>query len=300
MIHPFYKSKNRDFTLVLGDCLEVLGKFDFAFDLVFADPPYFLSSGGISVQAGRRVCVDKGIWDKPRGREAERAFTYAWLKAVRDKLAPDGTIWISGTFHNIFLVAEALEALGFRLLNAVTWQKTNPPPNLSCRCLTHATETILWARKSAKIPHRYNYELMRAIAGGRQLTDIWHLPAIAPWEKANGVKHPTQKPLAVLVRLLLAATAPNSWVLDPFCGSGTTGVAANVLGRRFLGIDSEPAYLQLARARREALNQPGAAEQLRARVAGFEASMLTLEEIVKQEKAPPTARETDALYVQID
>ena len=143
MIHPFYKSKNRDFTLVLGDCLEVLGKFDFAFDLVFADPPYFLSSGGISVQAGRRVCVDKGIWDKPRGREAERAFTYAWLKAVRDKLAPDGTIWISGTFHNIFLVAEALEALGFRLLNAVTWQKTNPPPNLSCRCFTHTTDRHL-------------------------------------------------------------------------------------------------------------------------------------------------------------
>ena len=260
----WYTSANRDFALVHGECVETLRAFDFEFDMAFADPPYFLSDGGISVQAGKRVCVDKGTWDKPRGREAERAFTRAWLGAVRDKLAPHGTVWVSGTFHNIFLVAEALEDLGFRLLNAVVWEKSNPPPNLSCRCFTHASEIVLWARKSAKVPHRYNYEAMRAIAGGRQMRDVWRLPAIAPWEKVGGVKHPTQKPLSLLARILLACTRPGDWVLDPFCGSGTTGIAASLFGRRFLGIDLEADFLRLARARREALDAPGAkAETLR-------------------------------------
>ena len=280
----FYKSASRDFTLVRGDCVEVLRGFDFAFDLAFADPPYFLSSGGISVQAGQQVCVDKGDWDKPRGRETERRFTRAWLAAVRDKLAPEGTLWVSGTFHNIFLVAEEMEALGFRLLNAVTWQKTNPPPNLSCRVLTHSAEIVLWARKFPKVPHRYNYELLHAIAGGKQMRDVWALPAIAPWEKVRGVKHPTQKPLALLVRLLLAATAPNAWVLDPFCGSGTTGIAANLLGRRFLGIDRETEYLALARTRREAIDALGAATAMRARIPGFTTSTMTLEELLAHER----------------
>ena len=267
---PCYRSRNRDFTLVQGDCREVLGAFDFRFDLAFADPPYFLSDGGISVQSGRRVCVDKGAWDAPPGREAERAFTLAWLAAVRDKLTPQGTLWVSGTYHNAFLLADCLERLGFHLLNAVTWVKTNPPPNLSCRVLTHASELILWARRHPRVPHRYNYALLRAIAGGRQMRDVWPLPAIHPWEKVGGRKHPTQKPLALLARLLLAATAPHDWVLDPFCGSGTTGVAASLLGRRFLGIDLSADYLALARARREALDAPGAPARLRARLDGFQ------------------------------
>lgn len=286
----FYRSPDRDFTLVLGDCLKVLEAFDFAFDLVFADPPYFLSSGGISVQSGRRVCVDKGAWDKPRGAAAERAFTRAWLSAVRDKLTPGGTVWVSGTFHNIFLVADVLRELGFKLLNAVTWEKTNPPPNLSCRCLTHASEVILWARKSPTVPHRYNYDVMRAIAGGRQMRDVWRLPAIAPWEKAAG-KHPTQKPLALLVRLLLAATAPNDWVLDPFCGSGTAGIAATLLHRRFLGIDLSEDYLRMARDRREALEPLGAAERMRARIAGFQSPHQLSELLSCQTSLPTELRE---------
>lgn len=268
-MEPFYRSSNRDFTLAHGDCLDVLGSFSFAFDLVFADPPYFLSSGGISVQAGKRVCVDKGAWDKPLGPVAERAFTRAWLAAVRDKLAPSGTLWVSGTFHNIFLVADVLRELGFKLLNAVTWAKTNPPPNLACRCLTHSTEIILWARKHPHIPHRFNYETLRAIAGGRQMRDLWVLPAIAPWEKAFG-KHPTQKPLSLLVRILLAASAPGARVLDPFCGSGTTGIAATLLGRRFLGIDVSEPYLRMAQRRREALDAPGEADRIRSKLAGFQ------------------------------
>lgn len=286
----WYKSPERDFTLTLGDCVKVLNNFDFEFDTVFADPPYFLSSGGISVQAGKCVCVDKGNWDKPLGHENERAFTHTWLAAIRDHLAPEGTIWVSGTFHNIFLVADVLKELSFRILNAVTWVKRNPPPNLSCRYLTHSTEIILWARKFPKIPHRYNYDILRAIAGGKQMRDVWELPSIAPWEKVAGEKHPTQKPLALLVRLLLASTAPHAWVLDPFCGSGTTGIAANLLGRRFLGIDLDAHYLTLAQTRREVLAQPGAAEATRARLAGFERSTQTLETILAKERGEEVFR----------
>lgn len=266
---PFYRSRERDFTVVCGDCLEVLNAFEFQFDMVFADPPYFLSGGGISVQAGRRVCVDKGTWDKPRGVEEERRFTLAWLSAVRRKLTPAGTIWVSGTFHNIFLVAECLEALGFKILNAVTWVKSNPPPNLSCRVFTHASEIVLWARRERKVPHRYNYEVMRALAGNHQMRDVWVLPAIRPWEKVAGQKHPTQKPLALLVRVLLASTISGDWVLDPFCGSGTTGVAANLIGRRFLGVDLSEEYLTLARSRRTTIEAPRAMKAMRARLDGF-------------------------------
>lgn len=285
----FYKSPNRDFTLVEGDTLAVLPAFGFEFDMIFADPPYFLSNGGISVHAGRQVCVDKGPWDKSPGRAAERAFTRAWLAAAREKLAPNGTIWISGTFHNIFIVAQLLEELGFRLLNAVTWEKTNPPPNLSRRVLTHATEILLWARKFPKIPHRYNYETLRAIAGGKQMRDLWRLPAIAPWEKTNGAKHPTQKPLSLLTRILLSCTKPNDWILDPFCGSATTGIAANLLGRRFLGIDADPGFLRLARARRAAIDAPLARQTLRRRIQGFQ-SPSQLETILEQENPSPSNR----------
>ncbi len=267
----FYKSPNHDFTVVQGDCIETLRTFDFQFNMVFADPPYFLSNGGISIQAGKKVCVNKGDWDKSHGRDAERAFTTAWLSAVREKMAPNGTIWISGTYHNSFILAETLEVLGFKLLNAVTWVKTNPPPNLACRCLTHSSEVVLWARKSAKVPHRYNYEIMRKIAGNKQMRDVWELPAIAPWEKVFG-KHPTQKPLALLVRLLLASTARHDWVLDPFCGSGTTGIATSLLGRKFLGIDLSAEFLSVARLRREELEQPKIPECFRRKIAGFQST----------------------------
>ncbi len=254
MIPNFYKSPDRDFTLLQGDCAEVLRSFDFEFDMIFADPPYFLSNDGISVQSGKVVSVNKGDWDRSRGEEENEAFTRAWIAEVRKKLAPAGTIWISGTYHNIFTVAKILKEQGFKILNVVTWAKTNPPPNLSCRYFTHSSEFLVWARKSEKVPHYFNYELMRELNGGTQMRDVWALPAIAPWEKSCG-KHPTQKPLPLLARIVLASTRERAWVLDPFSGSATTGIAANLLNRRFLGIEREIPFLEISRARKiEILN----------------------------------------------
>lgn len=253
MINPYYKSSNRDFTLLHGDCFQLLKKFDFKFNCIFADPPYFLSNGGISVQSGKVVCVDKGDWDKGKSLQEMMDFNMEWLSLCRDKLKDNGTIWISGTYHNIFSVANCLTELGYKILNVITWAKTNPPPNISCRYFTYSTEFIIWARKSEKNAHYFNYDLMKQINGDKQMTDVWHLPAIAPWEKSCG-KHPTQKPLALLSRIIMASTEQGEWVLDPFCGSSTTGIAANLLGRRYLGIEQEQEFAAMSRNRREELN----------------------------------------------
>lgn len=253
MIVPFYKSDNRDFTIVHGDSFEILPQFDFKFDMIFADPPYFLSNGGISYQAGKVVCVDKGDWDKGGTTESIIKFNRNWLSLCRDKLKDNGSIWISGTHHNIFAIANVLTELGYKILNVITWAKTNPPPNISCRYFTFSTEFIIWARKSPKVPHKYNYELMKEINEGKQMTDVWRLPAIGRWEKTCG-KHPTQKPLALLTRIILACTDENDWILDPFSGSATTGIAANLSGRRFLGIEKEFDFVNISKARRDELN----------------------------------------------
>lgn len=253
MIIPFYKSDNRDFTIVHGDCFDVLPQFDFKFDMIFADPPYFLSNGGISYQAGKVVCVDKGDWDKGGSPESIMEFNRQWLSLCREKLKDNGTIWISGTHHNIFSIANVLTELGYKILNVIIWAKTNPPPNISCRFFTYSTEFIIWARKCPKVPHKYNYELMKAINEGKQMTDVWRLPAIARWEKSCG-KHPTQKPLALLTRIILASTDEHDWILDPFAGSSTTGVAASLCCRRFLGIEQEESFASLSRLRRKELD----------------------------------------------
>lgn len=253
MPSAYYKSEDKDFTLLHGDCVELLNSFDFKFDMIFADPPYHLSNGGISVQSGKMVSVNKGDWDKSNGYEADYQFDKRWIAACREKLKSNGTIWISGTYHNIFLVARCLTELGFKILNCITWEKTNPPPNLSCRYFTYSAEYILWARKEQKTPHYFNYELMKEISGGTQMRDVWRLPAIAPWEKSCG-KHPTQKPLCVLSRIIQASTQPGAWILDPFTGGSTTGIAASLLNRRFLGIDQSEKFLEISKARREELN----------------------------------------------
>lgn len=249
MLKLFYKSKLHEFNLVQGDCIDVLSQLDFQFDMIFADPPYFLSNGGISVQSGKQVSVNKGDWDKSQGFEKDNEFNRKWITACREHLKDNGTIWISGTYHNIFSVAQMLNELNFRILNCITWAKTNPPPNLSCKFFTHSTEFILWARKNKKISHYYNYELMKQINGGTQMRDVWQLPAIGRWEKSCG-KHPTQKPLPLLARIIQASTKENDWILDPFCGSSTTGIAANLLNRRYLGIEREKKFLDMSKKRR--------------------------------------------------
>lgn len=249
MIKSYYKSPNRDFTLLQGECIRLMREFDFKFDMIFADPPYFLSNGGISVQSGKVVCVDKGEWDKGGTPEHIDLFNEEWIAECREHLTENGTIWISGTYHNIFSVANKLTQLGFKILNVITWAKTNPPPNISCRYFTYSTEFIIWARKCPKKPHYFNYDLMKLLNENKQMTDVWRLPAIARWEKSQG-KHPTQKPLALLVRIILASTRHGAWILDPFSGSGTTGIAASLTGRRYLGIEREKEYLDLSIRRR--------------------------------------------------
>lgn len=269
MLTSFFKSEDKAFTLLKGDCIDLLNQFDFKFDMIFADPPYFLSNDGISVQSGKMVSVNKGEWDRSNGFEKDNQFNLNWLKACKEHLTDNGTIWISGTFHNIFSVAQMLIELDYKILNCITWAKTNPPPNLSCRYFTHSTEFIIWARKSKKSKHYYNYELMKNINGGKQMKDVWHLPAISPWEKSCG-KHPTQKPLALLTRIILASTHKNDWILDPFTGSSTTGVAANLLNRKFLGIDSQEEFLNISKNRKHEIENIRTCESYRKKLCGFE------------------------------
>jgi site-specific DNA-methyltransferase (adenine-specific) len=268
MLKPYFKSNDKNFYLLQGDTMELLPKFEHKFDMVFADPPYFLSNNGLSIQSGQIVSVNKGKWDKSEGFEYINDFNRKWLTLARDKMKDNATIWISGTYHNIFSIGQILQELDFKILNVITWEKNNPPPNFSCRFFTHSTELIIWARKKEKVPHYYNYELMKQLNGDKQMKDVWKLPAIAPWEKSCN-KHPTQKPLAVLTRLILASTKPNAWILDPFAGSSTTGIAANLLNRRYLGIDQEDEFLEISKNRKLEIENPKTAELYRQKIQGF-------------------------------
>ena len=281
----FFKSLDKIFALLHGDCVKLMKQFDFGFDMIFADPPYFLSNDGISIQSGRPVSVNKGEWDRSRGHGFVDDFNCQWLTEARNKLKENGTIWISGTFHNIYSIAQTLNKLNFKILNAVTWVKTNPPPNLACRCFTHSSEIIIWARKNKNVPHYFNYELMREINDGKQMRDVWNLPAIAQWEKSCG-KHPTQKPLALLARIILASTQANAWILDPFAGSGTTGIAANLLGRKFLGIDREVEFLEMSRRRKEEIEDPSIFEKHKRTIQGFKSQPQPANFLLSEEQAP--------------
>lgn len=254
--------KYPDFIVLQGNCMDKLTEIeDNSIDAIFADPPYFLSNGGISVQSGKQVCVDKGDWDKGGTPEYIYEFNRQWLSLCRPKLKDNGTIWISGTHHNIHIVMRCLQELGYKVLNTITWQKTDPPPNLSCRYFNFSTELIIWARKSEKKPHKFNYEAMKRLNGDKQMTDVWRIPAVGRWEKTCG-KHPTQKPLRLLYRIILASTNEGDTILDPFAGSCTTGIAANLLGRKFIGIDQEQGYLDLGIRRRQEMNDPEKAQEL--------------------------------------
>lgn len=264
MIKPenLYYSAESAFALYYGDCMDLLPSIpNNSCNAIFADPPYFLSNGGISIQSGKVVCVDKGDWDKGGTPEFMNEFNKKWLALCREKLTDDGTIWISGTYHNIFSVANCLTELGYKILNVITWQKSDPPPNLSCRYFNFSTEYIIWARKYQKKSHKFNYDVMKRLNGDKQMTDVWKIPAVGKWEKTCG-KHPTQKPLRLLYRIILASTNEGDTILDPFAGSSTTGIAANLLGRKFIGIDKELAFLELSKNRREEIEDKVFADKL--------------------------------------
>lgn len=249
LLHSYYSDK--DFLLFLGDCKSILADIPAnSFDMIFADPPYFLSSGGITCSGGKMVSVNKASWDTAMRIEEIHKFNREWLEKCQRVLKPNGTIWISGTYHNIYSIGMALQELGYKILNNVTWFKTNPPPNLSCRYFTHSSETILWASKTKKAKHYFNYILMREINGGKQMRDIWELPIINKKEKIHG-KHPTQKPKKLLERIILASTEEGDLILDPFNGSGTTGIVAKELERKYVGIDITSDYLDLTIKRYE-------------------------------------------------
>ncbi len=248
-----FTSDDGRYSLYQGDSLKVMQRFaDQSFDMVFADPPYFLSNGGVTCKSGKMASVDKGDWDRSNGVGDDYAFHMAWLRECRRVLKPSGTIWVSGTHHTIFAIGFAMQNLGFKVLNDIVWYKKNPPPNLSCRYFTHSTETILWARVSESCRHKFNYKTMKELNNGKQMQSLWTIMAPRASEKKEG-RHPTQKPLELLDRILLASTEAGDLVLDPFAGSGTTGVAAARLGRRFVGIELEPEYADLAVRRFKAL-----------------------------------------------
>ncbi len=256
-IETYYDSMN--YKLILGDSFKVLEKIDDeSVDMIFADPPYFLSNDGITCKGGKMVSVNKGSWDKLESNknssiENKHEFNRKWIKLCRRILKPNGSIWISGTFHNIYSIGMALEQEGYKIINNITWQKTNPPPNLACKCFTHSTETILWACKNEKdTKYLYNYKIMKELNEGKQMKDVWSGSLTKPSEKKEG-KHPTQKPRYILEKIIMASTNEDMVILDPFCGSGTTGVEAISQKRKFIGIDINKEYLEITKKRMEKL-----------------------------------------------
>jgi len=252
---PYFK--DGDFTLYKGDCTVLLKDFpDDSVDLIFADPPYTLSNGGFTCQSGRRAPVHKGEWDISSGIDNDFRFHLDWIGECRRILRESGSIWISGTYHSIYSCGFALQKLGFHLLNDVCWFKPNAPPNLSVRYFTASHETLIWARKNKDSRHTFNYRVLKngtwpedeLKKPDRQMRTVWSIPSPRHAEKRFG-SHPTQKPCALLRRIILACSHEQDLVLDPFTGSSTTGLAALASGRKFIGIDREARYLDLSIAR---------------------------------------------------
>ena len=238
------------YQLIAGDCLKVLPTIpEASVDMIFADPPYFLSSGGITCKNGKMVSVNKGDWDKPPSTiQEELEFHLQWLTECRRLLKPTGTIWVSGTYHNIYVCGYAMRSLGYHTLNEIVQFKPNASPNLACRCFTASHETVIWARRSKKpVGHTFNYKAMKQITG-KQMRSVWTIPTTPANEKLLG-KHPTQKPLALLERIVRASTNEGDTVLDPFMGSGTTGLAAVMNKRKFIGIEMDLGYYKVAERR---------------------------------------------------
>jgi len=258
---PYFQKEN--FTLFLGNCLEIIKQFpENHFNMIFADPPYNLSNDGFTVHAGKRVSVNKGKWDKSNGLRKDWKFQLSWIQACKRILKPNGSIWISGTYHSIYQCGFALQVSKYHIMNEISWFKPNASPNLSCRYFTASHETLIWAKKDKNAKHTFNYEKMKNGSWpedfikkpGSQMRSVWAIGTPKPIEKTFG-KHPTQKPIDLLKRIVLASTNKEDLILDPFTGSSTTGLAAYLYGRKFIGIDTEKRYLDLSIKRFEYLRQ---------------------------------------------
>ena len=252
---PYYSTQYNDFTLYQGDSFEVLRNIKGSFDMIFADPPYFLSTGNGKVNVnGQYIKFDKGQWDRVRSRDEKDTFNRKWFEPCTKLLKPNGTIWICGTYHNIFSVEKCLDEFGFKIINMVVWQKPDPPVTLSDKRFNFCAEYLIWAAQRSSKDYTFNQDALKAVNGGVYMQDVWKLSAASAWEKIQG-KHPTQKPLRLLYRAILASTNKGDVILDPFAGSSTTGIAANLLGRSFVGIDESKDFLDLSIKRREYIKE---------------------------------------------
>lgn len=251
----YYQSTDKNFSLYKGDSLQILSQISNQFDMIFADPPYFLSNGGKKIQGRRIVSVNKGEWDKKKSSDDIDKFNQEWINQCKPLLKDNGTIWVCGTYHNIFSVEKCLRNAGFRIINIITWQKSDPTPTWGNLHFNFSSEYIIWAKKTPVANHYFNYELMKQLNGGKLMPDVWKLPTVGLWEKTCG-KHPTQKPLRLLYRIILASTKVGDIILDPFAGSSTTGIAANLLGRKFIGIEQDEDFLLLGKKRKMDIENP--------------------------------------------
>lgn len=260
MITPYFNDNER-FLLYQGDTNCVLSEIMDKVDMIFADPPYFLSSQKKIIQNGKTKICDKGKWDRVITSDQINAFNRKWLSKCRDILKDNGTIWVCGTYHNIYSVEQCLIELGFQILNIVVWQKSDPPPTPYGGRLNFSAEYIVWARKNPRAIHCFHYETLKRMNGGKELPDVWKMPSPGNWERTCG-KHPTQKPLRLLYRVLKACTEEGGTILDPFAGSCTTGIAAYLLGRKFIGIDQNQEFLDYGIRRRKEIEDPLIAKKI--------------------------------------
>ena len=260
-----YFFENDNFILYNGDTNSVLSETSMQVDMIFADPPYFLSNQKKTTQFGKEKIRDKGEWDRVIPWEEINAFNKAWISKCRSALKEDGTIWICGTYHNIYSVEQSLIELGFKILNIVVWQKLDPPPTPYGGRLNFSAEYLIWARKNENVKHCFNYDLLKHMNGGAEMPDVWKFARPGFWERTCG-KHPTQKPLRLLYRVIQTCTQENFLILDPFAGSCTTGIAANLLNRRFIGIDMNKDYLDYGIRRKIEILDPMKANKILAKM----------------------------------